>query len=72
MGYTKYDHIKKVYLPGDRLECVHMEDAWAVPTGTKGSVDFVDDYGNIHMKWDNGRTLSLIPDVDKFKKIVED
>lgn len=37
--------------------------------GTKGKVIFVDDIGNIHVNWENGRTLALIYRVDKFKII---
>jgi hypothetical protein len=48
-----------------------MEDAQAVPSGTKGTVICVDDMGTIHMKWDNGRSLGLIPEEDSFRKIKE-
>jgi len=41
----------------------------AVPPGTRGTVDHVDDMGNVHTKWDNGRTLSAIPGVDIFRKL---
>lgn len=37
--------------------------------GTRGTVDHVDDGGNIHMKWDNGRTLSLCSDADSFRTL---
>lgn len=47
-----------------------MEDPYhPVPDGTEGNVEFVDDAGQIHMKWDNGRTLALIPGIDEFVKI---
>lgn len=47
-----------------------MEDPYhPVPAGTEGNVEFVDDAGQIHMKWDNGRTLALIPGIDEFVKI---
>ena len=40
-----------------------------VPKGTKGIVDFVDDIGTIHMKWETGSSLGLIVGVDEFKVI---
>ena len=44
-----------------------MDDPYApVPDGTVGEVQYVDDAGNIHMIWQNGRTLSLIEGVDDF------
>ena len=57
--------------PDTRIELVHMEDNWAVPSGTRGTVDYVDDAGQIHMKWDNGRTLAIVPQVDKFRKLTQ-
>lgn len=69
MGFTRLESIKKIYKPGDRLELVHMEDSYAVPTGTQGTVDFIDDAGNVHMKWDNGSRLSFLPGVDTCKRL---
>lgn len=63
---------KRLYPTGTRIELIHMDDEQAVPSGTKGTVEFVDDMGTIHMKWDNGRGLGLVPNVDVFKKIWEE
>ena len=60
---------KLQYLPGTRIKLEHMVDAYAVPTGTRGIVDHVDDAGQIHMRWDNGRTLAVIPGIDNFRKL---
>ena len=46
-----------------------MEDPHGVPEGTVGEVDFIDDAGQIHMKWETGSGLALIPGVDRFQKI---
>ena len=63
---------KEMYPKGTRLELISMEDPFApIEPGTKGTVEFVDDMGQIHMKWDNGRTLALIPGEDSFRKIAE-
>lgn len=63
---------KEMYPKGTRIELIDMNDPYApVPSGTKGTVEFVDDMGQIHMKWDNGRTLALVPSVDEFKTIKE-
>ena len=38
-------------------------------TLTMERLDHVDDAGTIHMKWDNGRTLGLVPVEDQFRKL---
>ena len=62
------EQIRQTYAPGTRIELQHMEDPQPVPDGTLGSVAYVDDAGTIHMKWDNGRTLGLVPGEDQFRK----
>lgn len=52
---------------GTRLQLLRMnQDPHPVPTGTCGTVSYIDDAGQIHMKWDNGSRLALIPNVDEF------
>ena len=64
------DRIKKQYPAGCRVELYRMEDPWSpVPAGTKGTVVCVDDAGQLHMQWDNGRTLALVPGPDSFSRI---
>ena len=58
------------YPPGTRLELISMgKDPDPVPPGTRGTVERVNSYGDIEMSWDNGRTLSLIPGEDNFRKL---
>ena len=65
--------IKEQYPKGTRILLKNMDDPYApVPSGTKGSVDFVDDAGDIHMNWDNGRTLAIFPEKDDFRKLTEE
>ena len=59
--------IKEQYPPGTRIRLNSMDDPYApILPGTEGEVDFVDDAGQLHMKWDNGRTLALVPGEDSF------
>ena len=59
--------IKEQYPPGTRIRLNSMEDPYApIAPGTEGVVDFVDDIGTIHMKWDNGRSLGIVPGEDSF------
>jgi hypothetical protein len=59
--------------PGTRIELISMDDPYTkLEPGLKGSVIHTDDLGTIHMKWDNGSTLGLIPGEDRYKVINED
>lgn len=62
-------NIKEQYPKGTEIELICMEDSQAVPSGTRGIVDFVDDMGTIQMNWENGSTLGLIVGEDQFKVI---
>lgn len=59
--------LKEVFKKGLKVELEEMIGESDMPAGLQGEIDFVDDAGHIHMKWDNGRTLSLIWGKDKFK-----
>ena len=59
--------LREQYPPGTRIRLNHMSDPYApVESGTTGTIQTVDDGGNLQMKWDNGRGLSLIPGEDSF------
>ena len=62
--------IKEQYPPGTRVLLNQMNDPYhPVESGTRGTVMHVDDQANMHMKWDNGRTLALDPELDSFRKL---
>ena len=67
MDRKMVNFIKEQYPPGTRIRLNSMDDPWhPIPAGMEGEVDFVDDEGQIFMKWDNGRTLPLTPGEDSF------
>ena len=62
--------LRNRYPKGTMIRLVQMrDDPFPVPGGTVGEVTYVDDGGNIHMRWQNGRSLSLIESVDVFEVI---
>lgn len=62
--------IKEQYPKGTRIEIISMNDPYSsIESGTKGTIERVDDIGALHMKWDNGRTLGVVPGEDSFKVI---
>ena len=63
--------LRQKYPLGTRLQLGCMEDEMAVPPGSMGTVEFVDDAGQIHVQWDCGRSLALIPGVDSFSRLPE-
>ena len=58
--------IKQRYPKGTRIRLSRMEGEQDMPAGLEGTVAVVDDIGQIHMDWDNGRTLPLNVEQDSF------
>jgi len=56
-------------LVGKRVKLIFMHDPHPVEPYTEGTIDHVDGIGQLHVKWDNGRTLAIIPEIDQFEII---
>lgn len=56
--------IKTMFTAGTAIRLIRMIDEPQMPTGMIGFVQYVDDAGQIHMKWENGSTLALTMDDD--------
>lgn len=73
MNEKQIKRIKELHPQGTRIKLEHMDDQLhPIPDGMLGTVDHVDDAGQIHMKWDNGRALAIVPEVDSFSIVDED
>jgi hypothetical protein len=67
------ERYKEMYPKGTRIELIQMgDDPRPVPPGTRGTVAYVDDMGQIGMHWDNGRSLSLILGEDSFRVLTQE
>ena len=62
--------IRKQYPTGSRIELAYMNEQ-GMPPGLKGIVKSVDDAGQLHMIWENGRSLALVPGADRFHWLPE-
>jgi hypothetical protein len=68
-SHEKVQRIKTQYPPGTRIQLQSMSGETDMLPGIIGTVDFVDDIGQLQMTWDNGRTLALDPSEDIFTVI---
>lgn len=68
MNRDKVKQLRKRYPKGTRVQLVSMEDPYSpIAPGTEGEIAFIDDTGSVHVKWDNGSMLALIPGEDSFR-----
>lgn len=73
MYNRRIEMMKARYPEGTRICLDSMgNDPNPIPPGTKGTVEFVDDCGSVFCKFDNGRSLGMIPGEDSFHKIQEE
>lgn len=59
--------VSKAGMAGMRVKLLSMEDPQAPAPGTEGTVQYIDDMGTIHVAWDTGCSLGLVPGVDEWK-----
>ena len=65
--------LREEYPVGTRVELIYMNDPYSrkLLPGCQGTVRWVDDMGTIHVSWDCGSSLGLIPGEDAWKKVTE-
>ena len=67
MNRDTLSRLREQYPAGTRIELLNMDDVQAPPVGTRGTVEGVDDIGNLMVRWDNGSGLNLVPGVDEYR-----
>lgn len=64
------EELKKKYPIGSKIKLLEkMEDIQGIKAGQLGILEYIDDEGSLHMRWDNGSGLAIIPETDKFEVI---
>lgn len=59
--------LRERYPPGSRVLIHRMvDDPCPIPPGMEGALKCIDDAGQFHVAWDNGRGLAAIYGVDDF------
>ncbi|GAB2841653.1 hypothetical protein GCM10027176_51870 [Actinoallomurus bryophytorum] len=57
--------------PGDRVRLVRTTDPYTrLPVGARGTVRLIDGAGTVHIAWDDGHLLGLIPGADHFEVLL--
>ena len=63
--------LKKRFPAGALVELVKMEDGDSPPMGAQGEVLHVDAWGTVHVLWETGSTLGIVPSVDEIRLVSE-
>lgn len=59
--------------PGDRIRLISTTDSHTrLSPGSLGTAGFVDGCGTVHVVWDDGHMLGLIPGADHFEVLPAD
>lgn len=61
--------VREAYPPGTQVRLIRMEGEADMPRGLAGTVDHVDDAAGVHVRWENGSSLALLPDTDFFQTV---
>lgn len=61
--------LRAKYKPGDRVVLLSDMEGERLRKGYTGTINHIDDIGTIHVRWDVGSTLGIIPGIDTFRVI---
>ncbi len=57
----------------DRIELIHTTDRHTqLKPGDQGTVRYIDSLDTVHVRWDSGSSLGMVPGEDSFRVVKED
>lgn len=57
-------------IKGRRIEYLACDDEYTpLPRGLQGTAQCIDDAGTLHVDWDNGSRLGLLPGIDRYRVV---
>lgn len=70
---NRVEKTREQYPVGSRVELLTMaDDPKPIPNGTRGVIKSVDGMATVHVIWDDGRQLGVIPGIDQFRLLTDD
>lgn len=69
-NHLMIEQVRELYPKGTRVELVQMDDPYAPPAGTQGTVIGVDGIGSLMVKWDTGSSLNVLYGIDIVRRLV--
>lgn len=65
-AYKNIEELKEKYPCGTKVVLEYMHGEPQMKSGLTGIINYIDDAGQIHVNWENGSTLALIPGIDRW------
>jgi len=72
MNRKRLEVLRAQYPVGSTVVLVSMDGQFAPPKGTRGEILSVDDVGTLHVAWQTGSTLGVIPGIDMVRRLDEE
>lgn len=66
----RLEQLRSEYPKGTKVRLIRLDDPYRkIPQGTIGAVEFVDDAGQIHVRWSGHGSLPLIYGEDEWERL---
>lgn len=71
---NRVDLTRVKYPVGSRIELLSMgnDDPSPIPNGSRGIIKSIDGMATVHVIWDDGRQIGVIPGIDHFRLLSDE